>query len=196
MPSGKKARRRKQEAAFEEHSISMLDESPTKPRINSTGSTHHHHPMLPFLVSDFHPEGTTTSIDIYGLLKLSKGKDSSDAEIKKAYYKLSLRCHPDRCPSDATEEERLQFKETFQFLTRIYGILSTPKLKQLYDESGRLSDMDDALGLSSMDSWEDYFKTIFEKVSMEILDRTKTAYVGIIIIYVPWEIFAPTLPFY
>ena len=47
--------------------------------------------------------------DYYDLLGVSK--DSSKAEIKKAYKKLALKYHPDRAPEENKKEYEEKFKE-------------------------------------------------------------------------------------
>ncbi|HAN79872.1 MAG TPA: molecular chaperone DnaJ, partial [Gammaproteobacteria bacterium] len=54
--------------------------------------------------------------DCYEILGVSR--DVSDSDLKKAYRRLAMKCHPDRNPGDAEAEER--FKE----LSEAYEILS------------------------------------------------------------------------
>jgi curved DNA-binding protein CbpA len=56
-------------------------------------------------------------------------KTASTLEIKEAYKKLALECHPDR-NSSPTAEERL--KEA----SEAYSVLSNPEKKALYDALG------------------------------------------------------------
>ena len=47
-----------------------------------------------------------SNIDPYSTLGV--GKDSSDAEIKRAWRKLARQYHPDRNPGDSAAEERFK----------------------------------------------------------------------------------------
>lgn len=68
-----------------------------------------------------------TKRDYYDVLGVSK--NSSSAEIKKAYRKLALQWHPDRNKStEATEK----FKE----INEAYEVLSDSKKKETYDQYG------------------------------------------------------------
>lgn len=64
-------------------------------------------------------------INYYEILEISK--TSTTKEIKKKYYKLALKYHPDKNNStnDATEK--------FKLLSEAYTILSNPKKRFLYD---------------------------------------------------------------
>jgi len=68
-----------------------------------------------------------TKRDYYDILGVAK--DSSAADIKKAYRKLALEWHPDR---NKTEEASEKFKE----INEAYEILSNPKKKEAYDQYG------------------------------------------------------------
>ncbi len=66
--------------------------------------------------------------DLYEVLEVNN--NASDTEIKKAYRKLALKCHPDKNPGDKEAEER--FKE----LSEAYTILSDGQKRALYDQYG------------------------------------------------------------
>ena len=66
--------------------------------------------------------------DYYDLLGVSR--DASPENIKKAYRKLAIKCHPDKNPGDKEAEEK--FKE----ISHAYEILSDPQKKAQYDQFG------------------------------------------------------------
>ena len=66
--------------------------------------------------------------DYYQTLGLQK--NSSDAEIKKAYRKLAMKYHPDRNPDDKTAE--IKFKEAKE----AYEVLSDNQKRAAYDQFG------------------------------------------------------------
>jgi molecular chaperone DnaJ len=66
--------------------------------------------------------------DYYQTLEVDK--NSSDAEIKKAYRRLALKYHPDRNPDDKAAEDK--FKE----INEAYSCLSDPQKKSNYDQFG------------------------------------------------------------
>ncbi len=66
--------------------------------------------------------------DYYEVLGVSK--NSSDADIKKAYRKLAKKYHPDANPNNKEAEEK--FKEA----TEAYEVLSDGQKRQTYDQFG------------------------------------------------------------
>ncbi len=54
--------------------------------------------------------------------------------VKKAYYKLSLKVHPDR----VEEQKKENATEKFQTLGKVYSILSDQEKRKVYDETGIL----------------------------------------------------------
>lgn len=66
--------------------------------------------------------------DYYQILGVTK--EASPEEIKKAYRKKALECHPDRNPGDADAEKR--FKE----ISESYEVLSDEQKRAAYDRYG------------------------------------------------------------
>lgn len=69
-----------------------------------------------------------TKRDFYEVLRVNR--ECTEEEIKKAYRKLALECHPDRNPGNKEAEER--FKEA----TEAYEVLRDPQKKARYDQFG------------------------------------------------------------
>ena len=66
--------------------------------------------------------------DYYDVLKVSK--QATPDEIKKAYRKRALECHPDRNPDDPKAEA------LFKQVSEAYEVLSDDKRRQIYDQYG------------------------------------------------------------
>jgi len=67
--------------------------------------------------------------DYYNILGVDKNVDESG--IKKAYYKLAQKYHPDKNPNNR-EEAEIKFKE----ISEAYGVLSDANKRQKYDQFG------------------------------------------------------------
>jgi len=65
--------------------------------------------------------------------KLGVSPDATTSEIKKAYYKLAQRWHPDRVP----EEEKKIASETFQGISEAYEVLFDEEKRKIYDRHGK-----------------------------------------------------------
>ncbi|KAG2398326.1 DnaJ protein [Vigna angularis] len=84
--------------------------------------------------------GEKCSEELYEVLGIEK--ECSPSELKKAYKKLALRWHPDRC-SGSREEEG---KKKFQAIQHAYSVLSDANTRLLYDVGVYDSD-DDQTGM-------------------------------------------------
>ncbi|KAL1511288.1 hypothetical protein AB1Y20_006093 [Prymnesium parvum] len=56
--------------------------------------------------------------------------DATPADIKRGYKKMSLKYHPDRNPNDPSSTTK------FQEVSHAYTVLSSPRLRQIYDSYG------------------------------------------------------------
>jgi len=66
--------------------------------------------------------------DFYVVLGVQR--DASEADIKKAYRKLAMECHPDRNDGDKAAEEK------FKVVTEAYEVLRDPDKRAAYDRFG------------------------------------------------------------
>ena len=91
--------------------------------------------------------------DFYETLGVSK--TASDAELKSAFRKAAMQCHPDRHPGDKQAEAR--FKE----LNEAYQHLSDAQKRAAYDRYGHAafeqSGMNDGFAASMSDIFDDLF---------------------------------------
>lgn len=95
--------------------------------------------------------------DVYTIFSVTK--DAQESELKKAYYKLSLKVHPDR----VEESEKEDATEKFKVLSKIYAVLSDKDKRALYDEQGIIDDDDDSSGAKWLKMWQQFFKPISEE---------------------------------
>ena len=94
--------------------------------------------------------------DFYQTLGIAK--NSTDAEIKKAYRRLAMKHHPDRNPGNATSEQK--FKEAKE----AYESLSDPQKRSTYDQFGHAgmnSQSGMGGGFNPGDSFNDIFGDMF-----------------------------------
>ena len=66
--------------------------------------------------------------DLYQTLGIEK--NSSDADIKRAYRKLAMKYHPDRNPDDSAAEQK------FKSIQKAYAVLSDKQKRAAYDQFG------------------------------------------------------------
>lgn len=89
--------------------------------------------------------------DYYEVLGVAKS--ATDKELKKAYKRLAMKCHPDRNPDDASAVEK--FKE----LQEAYDILGDAQKRGAYDQYGHAG-VDQSRGGGSQD-FGDMFGDVF-----------------------------------
>ena len=79
----------------------------------------------------FHRNENSVDTEYYDALGVKK--DSSKAQLKKAYYKLAKKYHPDKAPSDKKDE----FTQKFQSIGEAYEVLSDDEKRKMYDQFGK-----------------------------------------------------------
>lgn len=79
-------------------------------------------------IREFHATGVNLSRDYYEVLGLNK--EASQAEIKKAYYALAKKHHPDMNKDDTDAEKK------FQEIQNAYEVLKDDEKRALYDQVG------------------------------------------------------------
>ena len=95
---------------------------------------------------------------------------ASDEEIRRAYLKLALRCHPDkfgrrRQQQQEEDKEEEANKERFQQISEAYGVLSNPELRRRYDDEGHAGFFSTASADSSSEKeYEHYLRRFRELV--------------------------------
>ncbi|KAK0410355.1 hypothetical protein QR680_005084 [Steinernema hermaphroditum] len=99
----------------------------------------------------------------------------SPEAIKKAYYKQSLRWHPDRLAADVTEEEKKEATEKFQVISGVYAVLGDEEKRKIYDETGAVDSED--WGEDGA-NWATAWRTAYKKVTIEEIENYLKQYVG------------------
>lgn len=97
---------------------------------------------------------SVTRRDYYEVLGVVRTADG--AEIKKAYRKVAMECHPDRCPGDKVAEDR--FKEA----SEAYEVLSDDDKRAHYDRFGHEGMRQAGFqGFGGVDEIFDHFSSLF-----------------------------------
>lgn len=106
--------------------------------------------------------------NLYEVLGINK--EASEADIRKSYYKVSLKVHPDRAPEDP------QATEKFQVLGKLYAVLNDKEQRAVYDEQGVVDEESDVL--SQDRCWEDYWRLLFPKITVQDILEFEKKYKG------------------
>ena len=102
---------------------------------------------------------------------LGISKTATAAEVRRGYHKKALSSHPDK----ASPKDREGANERFGALSAVYKVLSEDESRKLYDETGSVDD-GSGLGKASNQSWNDYFRELFGRVSFEMMDDAKAVF--------------------
>ncbi|GER52491.1 chaperone protein dnaJ [Striga asiatica] len=97
-------------------------------------------------------------------------KTVSQPEIKKAYYKLALRLHPDKNPGDE------EAKEKFQQLQKVISILGDEEKRAVYDQTGCVDDAD--LAGDVIQNLCTFFRAMYKKVTEADIEEFEANYRG------------------
>lgn len=102
--------------------------------------------------------------NLYEVLGVDNG--ASQAQLRKAYYRKALTCHPDKIQGKEKE---------FQALSVAYEILKNPESRVEYDEHGELVDLED-LNSTEFDAWKSFFDNIFGGITTSQIDKFAEKY--------------------
>ncbi|GAV29322.1 hypothetical protein PMKS-002804 [Pichia membranifaciens] len=93
-----------------------------------------------------------------------------EKDIRRAYHKLCLKYHPDKNTGFRREFDRVQVS---------YMVLSDAKKKGRYDQTGVINLDSGANDAEAEDfDWTDYFRTQFDTISKEMIDKDREEYQG------------------
>ncbi|MGB6230726.1 MAG: DnaJ domain-containing protein, partial [Litorimonas sp.] len=96
--------------------------------------------------------------DYYDVLGVARAADAK--QLKSAFRKKAMECHPDRHPDDPDAEAR--FKE----LNEAYGILSDEQKRAAYDRMGHAAFEQGGMGSGGFQDFGDIFSQIFGQGGM------------------------------
>ncbi|XP_060206293.1 chaperone protein dnaJ 6-like [Lycium barbarum] len=96
-------------------------------------------------------------------------RTASQQEIKKGYYKLALRLHPDKNPGDE------EAKEKFQQLQKVIAVLGDEEKRALYDQTGCVDD-DDLAG--DVENLKEFFRAMHPKITEADIEEFEANYRG------------------
>jgi DnaJ homolog subfamily C member 9 len=107
-------------------------------------------------------------------------KTATAAEIKKAYYKLSLQYHPDKLQGDNIDKD--EASAMFIQVKRIYEILSDEEKRKIYDETGEYHEDDDldfeAMPEDTLAHLTRFFRAVYKAINEEDIRSFKEKYQG------------------
>src|SRR5665647_649358 len=86
---------------------------------------------------------TLPSMTLYQILDIPR--TATDEDVKKAYFQMARRFHPDRFDRQIAAEFKAQIDEVFDGITNAYRVLSNKDSRRVYDaKSGQVSTQEDA----------------------------------------------------
>jgi len=95
----------------------------------------------------------------------------------QAYYRRALKYHPDKV---AEGNDREAATKRFQELGYVYRVLSDPRLRQIYDQTGSIEPEDEAARSFSDDDrdWAAYWRELFPPVTAKEIAAFEKKYKG------------------
>ncbi len=86
---------------------------------------------------------TLPAMTLYQILDVPK--TATEEDIKKGYFQMARRFHPDRFDRQVVADYKAQIDEVFDGITHAYRVLSNKESRRVYDaKSGALSTQEDA----------------------------------------------------
>lgn len=101
---------------------------------------------------------------------LNVDSKATQQEIRKAYYKLALKYHPDRISTNSDEESKKDIEDRFKAIGFAYEVLGDSDKRKIYDKNP-LAFSESATDISK-------FTDLFRKITTQDIDEFKNHYVG------------------
>ncbi len=126
--------------------VDLAGEGPTteldaRERVKPPSQTHEDVPKQIADVLTF--RDTLPAMTLYQILDVAK--TAADEDIKKAYFQMARRFHPDRFDRGVVVDYKAQIDEVFDAITNAYRVLSHKESRRVYDaKSGLVSAQEDA----------------------------------------------------
>jgi DnaJ homolog subfamily C member 9 len=108
------------------------------------------------------------SRELYKVLGLTS--DATERDIRRAYCRLSIQLHPDKC-TRLSQEDQENAKVRFREVCDAYTILGNLEYRKQYDETGRIPSEDS-------EDWKAWTKSMTARVTLDALEKMKDEYQG------------------